>query len=249
MILEIKDLHVNAGEKEIISGLSLTIKQGEMHVIMGPNGSGKSTLAKAIFGHPGYKITSGDILVDGKSVLGLKTDERAKLGLFLQFQDPVSIEGVKFLSFLNTAKRSYAPGMDIKGLMQEIKNTASELGMGDEFIKRALNYGFSGGEKKKSEILQLAVLKPKIAILDEPDSGLDVDAIKVVAGEISKVSKQSDIGVLLITHYSRILSHMEPQFVHIMVDGRIVESGGTELIKTVESVGYDSFAEKAQKVK
>jgi Fe-S cluster assembly ATP-binding protein len=241
MVLEVKDLHAELGGKEIIKGINLRVRQGETHVIMGPNGSGKSTLAKSIMGHPKVRVTHGDILVNGKSVLGLSADKRARIGLFLQFQNPVEIEGVGFINFLHTAKQSLGGSTGAKELMKEIKGGIEGLGLGEDFIGRSLNHGFSGGEKKKTEILQMAVLKPKIAILDEPDSGLDIDAIKVVSNNINKVAKAERMGLLLITHYSRILAFIKPEYVHIMVNGRIVKEGGKELIAKLEKDGYDSY--------
>ena len=241
MILEIKDLHVSIEGKEIIKGLNLTVSEGKKYVIMGPNGSGKSTLAKAIMGHPQIKVTEGDILIDNKSILGMKTDERARLGLFLQFQSPVEIEGVGYINFLHLAKQSSGSSVSTKEFMKEVRAGISNLGMSDDFIKRPLNQGFSGGEKKKSEILQMGILKPKIAILDEPDSGLDIDAIKVVSENVNKISDANKTGLLIITHYSRILSYITPDTVHVMVNGRIVSQGGRELIEKLEKEGYDSY--------
>lgn len=242
MILEVKDLHVSLEGKEILKGVSLKINQGEIHVIMGPNGSGKSTLAKSIMGHPKVIVSKGDILVDDKSVLGTTTDKRAKLGLFLQFQNPVEIEGVGFINFLHLAKQSSGESaISTKEFMKEVKGSISELKMGEDFLGRSLNQGFSGGEKKKAEILQLAVLKPKIAILDEPDSGLDIDAIKIVSSTVNNLTNKDNLGLLIITHYSRILSFIKPQFVHVMVDGKIVAEGGHDLIEKLEKEGYDSY--------
>ncbi len=242
MTLEIKDLYVSAAGKEIVRGVDLKIKDGEFHVIMGPNGSGKTTLAKAVMGHPGVKITSGDILFNGESIKGLSPDKRAKLGIFLQFQNPVEIEGVGFVNFLRAAKESLTDSTtDIKQFMGEIRTYTEKLAITNGIIGRSLNQGFSGGEKKKAEILQLAILKPKIAILDEPDSGLDIDAIKVVAQNINEVAKKEKMALLVITHYSRILSYMEPQFVHIMSDGKMIAEGGHELIEKLEKNGYESF--------
>ena len=242
MILEVKDLHVSMEGKEIIKGLNLVIKQGETHVIMGPNGSGKSTLARTIMGHPKSMVTKGDILIDGSSILGLTADKRSKLGLFLQFQNPVEVEGVGFINFLHLARQSSAEGaLSTKEFMKEIKENIGELKMGEDFLSRSLNQGFSGGEKKKAEILQLSVLKPKIALLDEPDSGLDIDAIKIVSSSVNKMSEKDNIGLLIITHYSRILSFIKPKYVHVMVDGKIVDEGGQELIEKLEKGGYDSY--------
>ncbi|MDE1810960.1 MAG: Fe-S cluster assembly ATPase SufC [Candidatus Micrarchaeota archaeon] len=245
MILEIKDLHVSLEDKEIIKGLNLKIGEGEVHVIMGPNGSGKSTLAKSIMGHPHVRIMSGDILVDGKSIKELKTDERAKLGLFLQFQNPVEVEGVGFINFLHAAKQSMGDESSTKDFMKGIKDNISNLKMGENFIGRSLNQGFSGGEKKKAEILQMAVLKPKMSILDEPDSGLDIDAIKVVSENVNKFM-EGDKGrsLLIITHYSRILSFIKPDFVHVMVNGKVVAEGKGELIEKLEKEGYDSYVKE-----
>jgi Fe-S cluster assembly ATP-binding protein len=242
MILDIRDLHVSAAGKEIVKGISLKISGSEFHVIMGPNGSGKTTLAKAVMGHPGVKVTGGDILVDGQSILALGPDKRAKLGLFLQFQNPVEIEGVGFVNFLRAAKESVTDStVDIKQFMGEIRNYTEKLAITNGIIGRSLNHGFSGGEKKKAEMLQMAVLKPKMAILDEPDSGLDIDAIKAVAENINEISKAEKMALLVITHYSRILNYMEPQFVHIMADGKMVAEGGKDLILKLEKSGYDSF--------
>jgi Fe-S cluster assembly ATP-binding protein len=239
--LEIKDLHISAEEKEIVKGVSLKIRKGELHVVMGPNGSGKTTLAKAIMGQPDLKATGGDILVDGKSILGMKVDERAKLGIFLQFQNPVEVEGLGFMSFLNAAKGSiYGDRLSFKDFMAEVKNSVSSLSIKEDLIGRSLNFGFSGGEKKKIEILQMAILKPKVAILDEPDSGLDIDAVRVVAEGINQLRSKNEMGILLITHYSRILNYMEPQFIHVMKDGVIIKEGGKELITEVEEKGYNA---------
>ena len=239
MKLEIKDLHVSVDDKEIVKGVSLTVNEGELHVIMGPNGSGKTTLAKAIMGHPQLKITSGDILADGKSIKDMKVNERAKLGIFLQFQNPIEIEGLGLLNFLNSARGALTnEALQYKDFMNEIKSTSKELALKDELIGRSLNHGFSGGEKKKMEILQMHILKPKIAILDEPDSGLDIDAVKVVASSVDKMQKERNMGLLVITHYSRILEYMEPKFIHIMKDGKIVKEGGKELINEIEKKGY-----------
>ncbi len=238
MLLEIKNLHVEAEGKEIVKGVSLTIKDGEQHVLMGPNGSGKTTLAKAIMGHPQLKITEGDILLDGESIKELKPNERAKRGIFLEFQNPTEIEGLGMMNFLNTARGAVGRTQSFKEFMGEVKETSERLKIKEDLMGRSLNHGFSGGEKKKTEILQMAILQPKIAILDEPDSGLDVDAVKVVAENVSAIQKKTDAGLLLITHYSRILNYMEPRFLHIMHDGKIVREGGKELIEDIEKNGY-----------
>ena len=245
MILEIKDLHVSVEGKDIVDGVSLRVGQGEVHVIMGHNGSGKTTLAKAIMGYPKLKPSSGDILVDGQSIMGMSADRRAKLGLFLGFQNPVEVEGVGFINFLHSAKEAVAESVNTKELMADIRSNATSLKMVDNLIGRSLNQGFSGGEKKKAEVLQMGVLKPKIAILDEPDSGLDIDAVRIVAQNINEIAKKYGTGLVIITHYNRILSYMDPQFVHVMAKGRIVAEGGKELIEKLEKEGYESFTEGA----
>ena len=238
MKLEIKDLHVEVEDKEVIKGVTLTINEGEFHVLMGPNGSGKTTLSRTVLGHTKMKITKGDILVDGVSILGMSTDKRAKLGLFLQFQQPIEVEGLGLLNFLNTAKASLQSNISFRDFMEEIKQTTQKLHIKEDIIGRSLNFGFSGGEKKKIEVLQMQLLKPKIAILDEPDSGLDVDAVKTVAENVNEFQKNTKAGILLITHYSRILNYMKPQYVHVMVDGKIVKEGGKELADQIEKEGY-----------
>jgi len=238
MKLEIKDLHVEVEDKEVIRGVNLTIKDGEFHVLMGPNGSGKTTLSRTIMGHTKMKVTKGDILVDGNSILKTSTDKRAKLGLFLLFQSPIEVEGLGLLNFLNTAKASLQENISFKDFMEEIKQSSQKLHIKEDIIGRSLNYGFSGGEKKKIEILQMELLKPKIAILDEPDSGLDVDAVRVVAENVNDFQTKTKAGILLITHYSRILNYMKPEFVHVMVEGKIVKEGGKELADRIEKEGY-----------
>lgn len=239
MLLEIKDLHVEAEGKEIVKGVNLKIKSGEQHVIMGPNGSGKTTLAKAIMGHPQLKVTKGEMLIDGESIIELKANERAKRGIFLEFQSPTEIEGLGIMNFLNTARGSLGSKESFKEFMTEVKQNAESLKLKEDLIGRSLNYGFSGGEKKKVEILQMSILKPKIAILDEPDSGLDVDAVRIVAENINAFHKKTDAGLLVITHYSRILNYMKPQFIHVMHDGKIVKEGGVKLIEDIEKNGYN----------
>jgi len=238
MNLEIKDLHVEIEGNEILKGIDLKIEKGETHVIMGPNGSGKSTLSNTIMGHPKYNITKGQLLADGKDITKMKTNERAKLGLFLSFQYPCEVEGVSVSNFLRTALNSVKDEkvsvLDFKKLMEE---KMKELGMDKKFGERYLNGGFSGGEKKRNEILQMAILNPKIAILDETDSGLDVDALKAVAEGINLNSDGK--GILLITHYHRILKYIKPDHVHIMVDGKIVKSGDRNLADTIEEKGYN----------
>jgi len=241
--LEVKDLRAGIGGKEILKGISLTVRQGEMHAIMGPNGSGKSTLSNVIMGHPKYAVYSGDILVNGESILGLRPDQRAARGLFLGFQYPVEVPGVGLASFLrnlvNMQRKQQGKGsMLVSEFQQSFKAQIKSLDVDESFALRHLNTGFSGGEKKRAEVLQMAILKPLIAILDEPDSGLDVDALKSVAKAIKR-QVGPDLGVLVITHYQRILSYLEPQHVHILIDGRTVKSGGEELSRLVEEKGYD----------
>jgi Fe-S cluster assembly ATP-binding protein len=240
VLLEIKDLKAEIGGKNILNGVSLKLNINEFHVLMGPNGSGKTTLAKAIMGHPGVKITGGDILVDGKSIVGLTPDKRAKLGLFMLFQNPSEIDGVGFVNFLRSSLESVnEQTLNTKEFMDSIKSNVEHLNFDKSVVGRSLNKGFSGGEKKKAEILQMAILKPKIAILDEPDSGLDVDAIKIVAENINRIREENNPGLLVITHYSRILKYMKPEYVHVMLNGRIVKEGGVSLIEEIEKAGYD----------
>jgi Fe-S cluster assembly ATP-binding protein len=247
--LEIRDLHATIEGKEILTGVNLTINQGEIHALMGPNGSGKSTLAHTLMGHPKYKVTKGDVLVDGESLIGLTPDKRAKKGLFLAFQYPVAVPGVTMFSFLRAAynavhtdEKNQAPTIfDFKEAMSEKMKL---LEVDDSFMNRYLNEGFSGGEKKRAEILQLALLKPKFAILDETDSGLDIDALRVVAEGVSKIAGK-DLGVLVITHYQRILKYIKPTFVHIMYEGKITESGGEELSLKLEEKGYGWLKEQS----
>jgi len=241
MILELKDVHVEAGGKEILKGINLKIKDGEFHVLMGPNGAGKTTLATAIMGSPKSKVTKGSIMVDGKPINDLPTDKRAKLGLFMQFQNPVEIEGVGFVNFVRSAKEELAGSVNMKEFMDSIKELSERLKFSEGIIGRNLNQGFSGGEKKKAEIMQMALFKPKIAILDEPDSGLDIDSLKDVAELINNLHEKEKMGLLVITHYSRILSYMKPEFVHVLYEGKIIANGGTELISKLEKEGYTSM--------
>jgi Fe-S cluster assembly ATP-binding protein len=249
--LEIKDLHVSVaaegGAKEILKGVDLTIRAGETHAIMGPNGSGKSTLAYAIAGHPKYEVTSGSVTLDGSDVLAMTVDERARAGLFLAMQYPVEVPGVSTSNFLRsaaTAVRGEAP--KLRTWIKEVKQAMSDLDIKADFAERNVNEGFSGGEKKRHEVLQLALLKPKIAILDETDSGLDVDALRVVSDGVNRYRASGDTGVLLITHYTRILQHITPDVVHVFAGGRIVESGGPELADELEKTGYVRFTELAE---
>jgi Fe-S cluster assembly ATP-binding protein len=247
--LEIRDLHVTVdtgtegnGPKEILKGVDLTIKDGETHAIMGPNGSGKSTLAYSIAGHPKYTVTGGSVTLDGADVLAMSVDERARAGLFLAMQYPVEVPGVSVSNFLRTAKTAVdgeAPKLrtwvkDVNGAMERMK-------MDSAFATRSVNEGFSGGEKKRHEILQLELLNPKVAVLDETDSGLDIDALKVVSQGVNRYREQGDRGVLLITHYTRILRYITPDFVHVFVNGRIAEEGGPELAERLEAEGYDRY--------
>ncbi len=249
--LEIKDLHASVdtdeGAKEILKGVNLTIKSGETHAIMGPNGSGKSTLSYAIAGHPKYQVTSGEVLLDGENVLEMSVDERARAGLFLAMQYPVEVPGVSMSNFLRTAAtavRGEAPKLRL--WVKEVKEEMGKLEISQEFAERSVNEGFSGGEKKRHEILQLALLKPKFAILDETDSGLDVDALRVVSEGVNAYKASSEVGVMLITHYTRILRHITPDFVHVFAGGQIVESGGKELADELEEHGYVKYAGKPE---
>jgi len=241
--LGIKDLHVTVDGKEILKGVDLTVRQGEIHAIMGPNGSGKSTLAYTIMGHPRYKVTQGDILLNGESMIGLSADKRARKGVFLAFQYPVTVSGVSLLSFLRAAYDAVkSEGRAGKGVpFLEFKRLLDEklklLEVDSSFVNRYLNEGFSGGEKKRCEILQLAVLQPKIAVLDETDSGLDIDALKIVAEGVNRLAGP-DLGVTLITHYQRILRYITPHRVHVLVDGKLAMSGGHELADELEEKGY-----------
>jgi Fe-S cluster assembly ATP-binding protein len=250
--LSIQNLHVSIENKEILKGVNLTVQSGEVHAIMGPNGTGKSTLANTLMGHPGYTITDGDILLDGVSVLDKEVDERSKLGLFLAFQYPVAIPGVTVANFLRTAinarRKSENPadkGMPIPEFRKAMIERMDYLKMDHGFAGRYLNDGFSGGEKKRAEILQMAMLKPRFAILDETDSGLDIDALRIVSDGVNAL-RGPDLGILVITHYQRILNYINPDSVHVMMDGRIVESGGAELALNLEQHGYDWVREKVE---
>lgn len=244
--LEIRDLHVDVvtetESKEILKGVDLTVSSGETHAIMGPNGSGKSTLAYSLAGHPKYQVTSGSVTLDGEDVLAMSVDERARAGLFLAMQYPVEVPGVSMSNFLRTAAtavRGEAPA--IRTWVKEVKQAMTDLDITEEFADRSVNEGFSGGEKKRHEILQLELLKPKIAVLDETDSGLDVDALRVVSDGVNKYKTDNDGGVLLITHYTRILRYIHPDKVHVFAGGKIVESGGPELAEELETNGYVRF--------
>jgi len=244
--LIVKNLQVSveteSGSKEILRGVDLTVKSGETHAIMGPNGSGKSTLAYSIAGHPKYTITGGSVTLDGKDLLEMSVDERAKAGLFLAMQYPVEVPGVSVSNFLRTAVtaiRGEAP--KVRTWVGEVKEAMAALNMDTAFSERNVNEGFSGGEKKRHEILQMELLRPKIAILDETDSGLDVDALRIVSKGVNRVKSNSDLGVMLITHYTRILRYIKPDFVHVFANGKIVEAGGPELANKLEEQGYAAY--------
>ncbi|MGC5166027.1 Fe-S cluster assembly ATPase SufC [Luteimicrobium sp. DT211] len=244
--LEIRDLHVSVetkeGPKAILRGVDLTIASGEIHAVMGPNGSGKSTLAYSLAGHPKYQVTSGTVTLDGEDVLAMTVDQRARAGLFLAMQYPVEVPGVSVSNFLRTAKTAIdgeAPAL--RTWVKDVKTAMGNLRMDPAFAERSVNEGFSGGEKKRHEILQLELLKPRFAVLDETDSGLDVDALRIVSEGVNRAHEASDLGVLLITHYTRILRYIKPDFVHVFVDGRVAEEGGPELADRLENEGYDRF--------
>ena len=244
--LEIRDLHVSVdtedGAKEILRGVDLTVTSGETHAIMGPNGSGKSTLAYSIAGHPKYDVTGGSVTLDGVDVLEMSVDERARAGLFLAMQYPVEVPGVSVANFLRTAKTAIdGEAPKLRTWVKEVNETMDRLKMDRDFAQRSLNEGFSGGEKKRHEIAQLELLNPKFAILDETDSGLDIDALKIVSDGVNRFSSQGDRGLLLITHYTRILRYIKPDFVHVFVAGRVAEQGGPELAERLEAEGYDRF--------
>ncbi|MCT1606032.1 Fe-S cluster assembly ATPase SufC [Nesterenkonia massiliensis] len=248
--LEIKDLHVSIetdqGTKEILKGVSLTINSGEKHAIMGPNGSGKSTLASTIAGHPRYEVTSGTITLDGEDVLEMEVDERARAGLFLAMQYPVEVPGVTMTNFLRTAKTAIdGEAPKLRTWAKEVKGAMDQLKIDADFANRNVNEGFSGGEKKRVEILQLELFKPKFAVLDETDSGLDIDALRVVSEGVNRAHEANDMGTLLITHYTRILNYIKPDYVHVFVDGRVAEQGGPELADELEANGYDRFLSAA----
>jgi Fe-S cluster assembly ATP-binding protein len=244
--LEIRDLHVSVdtedGPKEILTGVDLTIKAGQTHAIMGPNGSGKSTLAYSIAGHPKYTVTGGSVTLDGADVLAMTVDERARAGLFLAMQYPVEVPGVSVTNFLRTAKTAIdGEAPKLRTWVKDVNSAMERMKMDPAFATRSVNEGFSGGEKKRHEILQLELLDPKVAILDETDSGLDIDALKIVSEGVNRYAEKGDRGVLLITHYTRILRYIKPDFVHVFVDGRIAEEGGPELADQLEAEGYDKY--------
>ena len=245
-VLEIKNLQAQVetadGTKPILKGVNLSIQSGEIHAFMGPNGSGKSTLSYVLAGHPSYEVTGGEVLLDGENILEMSVDERARAGLFLAMQSPVEVPGVSVSNFLRTAKtavRGETP--NLRSWMKEVNQALEDFKMEKEFASRDLNAGFSGGEKKRLEILQMQLLAPRFAILDETDSGLDIDALKIVSEGINRVHQTNDTGILLITHYTRILRYVQPNFVHVFVDGHIVTEGGPELADQLEAEGYDRF--------
>ena len=248
--LEIRDLHVTVnteeGAKEILKGVDLTVGSGETHAIMGPNGSGKSTLAYSIAGHPKYTVTKGTVTLDGQDVLAMTVDQRARAGLFLAMQYPVEVPGVSVANFLRTAKTAIdGEAPKLRTWVKEVNSALADLDMDPTFAQRNVNEGFSGGEKKRHEIAQLALLDPKVAILDETDSGLDIDALKIVSEGVNRFIRRGERGVLLITHYTRILRYIKPDFVHVFVNGRIAEQGGAELADRLESEGYDRYVKAA----
>jgi Fe-S cluster assembly ATP-binding protein len=248
-MLEIKDLHATVDGKKILNGLTLAIGDGEVHAIMGPNGSGKSTLSYVLAGRPGYEVTSGSVTFKGRNLLDLSTEERAAAGIFLALQYPVEIPGVTTINFLRTALNAQAkargePELDAVSFLKRLKEEREKLSMSDEMVKRAVNVGFSGGEKKRNEVLQMAMLKPRLAVLDETDSGLDIDALKLVAQGVNAL-RAPDRSFLVITHYQRLLDHIVPDRVHVLAAGRIAKSGGPELAHELEAKGYDEIVRAA----
>ena len=250
-LLEITDLHVEIDGKEILKGLNLVVNAGEVHAIMGPNGSGKSTLAYVLAGKDGYEPTAGEVRFNGKNIFDMEPDERAAGGLFLAFQYPLEIPGVATMTFLRTAlnaqrKKRGEAELSTPEFLKKVRDVAGKLGIDQEMLRRAVNVGFSGGEKKRNEILQMALLEPRLAVLDETDSGLDIDALRQVAAGIAEVRKdRPQLGILTITHYQRILEHLVPDVVHVLIDGRIAATGGPELAREVEATGFDAFKERA----
>ena len=249
--LEVKDLHVSVEDQQILKGVNITINQGEVHALMGPNGSGKSTLAYTLAGHPFYEPTAGEVIFDGEDLLDLDADERSRAGMFLAFQYPVAIPGVTVANFLrqslNARRKAVDPddkGITIPEFRRLLKAKMAEFNVDQKFAGRYLNDGFSGGEKKRAEILQMAVLEPKMAIMDETDSGLDIDALKIVSDGANRLKESLNLGMLVITHYQRLLNYIKPDYVHVMLDGRIVESGGPELALELEAKGYDWVRDK-----
>ena len=243
---EIQDLHVKIEEREILKGVDLVVRKGEVHALMGPNGSGKSTLANAILGHPKYTVTRGKILMKGENILEMETDERARKGLFLAFQYPCEVPGVRQSNFLRLACNARAgKDLDVMEFYNKLEQKMKVLDIDEKFLKRYLNEGFSGGEKKRNEILQMMMLEPEFAVMDETDSGLDIDALKVVSRGVNEL-RGPNLGILIITHYERILRYINPDFVHILVDGKIVKSGGPDLAAHLEEHGYDWIIKDAE---
>ena len=249
--LEIKNLHASAGDQPILKGIDLLVRQGEVHALMGPNGSGKSTMAYTLAGHPAYEVTAGQVIFDGQDLLEMEADERSRAGLFLAFQYPAAVPGVTLAKFLRqtiSSRRKAADpedkGISIPAFRRFLKEKMDMLGVDQKFAGRYLNEGFSGGEKKRVEILQMATVEPKIAIMDETDSGLDIDALRIVSEGANRIKDEMNMGLLVITHYQRILNYIKPDYVHIMLDGRIVESGGPDLALKLEDRGYDWIREK-----
>lgn len=248
-ILEIKNLKVKVEDKIILDGFNLVIKSGETHIIMGPNGTGKSTLSKVIMGDPNYSVINGDIIFDGESILDKTVDERAKLGLFLTMQSPIAIEGVSNADFLRTAvHEKEKTNFKLFQFIKELESVSEQLEFNKDFIHRDINEGFSGGERKKNEVLQMYMLKPNIVMLDEIDSGLDVDSLKIVGENITKYKEESNCGLLVITHYQRLLDYIKPEFVHIMTNGKIVKSGDKKLVKYIEENGYGEMKEEKKTI-
>jgi Fe-S cluster assembly ATP-binding protein len=248
-MLEVKDLHVKVVGRDILKGLDLTVNKGEVHAIMGPNGSGKSTLAHVLAGKSGYEVTSGQALLDGVDLLDLSPDERAAHGVFLAFQYPLEIPGVATMNFLRTAlnaqrKKRGEPELSTPDFMRRVRDAAAKLGIDQEMLRRAVNVGFSGGEKKRNEILQMALLEPRLAVLDETDSGLDIDALKIVADGVNRL-RSPERAMIVITHYQRLLNHIVPDVVHVLSQGRIVRTGGKELALELEASGYVGFQDEA----
>lgn len=241
--LEIRNLHVTVGGKEILKGVNLIIRPGEIHAVMGPNGSGKSTLSNALMGHPNYQITQGEVLFQGKNLLDMPVNERARAGLFLAFQYPVVIPGVKVFQFLRNMLKAKRGDISVKDFRKLLREKLALLSMKEEFVQRYLNDGFSGGEKKRHEILQMSLLEPVLAVLDETDSGLDIDALRIVCEGINTIHSQQ-MGILIITHYQRMLNYIQPDFVHVFYQGRIVQSGGKELALELEANGYEMIEQK-----
>ncbi len=244
-LLEVKELHVEVEGKEILKGISLKVEKGQVHALMGPNGSGKSTLSNTLMGHPKYKVTQGQILFNGQDLTPFKTDARARMGIFLAFQYPTAIQGVSVANFMRTAmKARFGEAFQSKEFRKTLKAAMASLGVDESFATRYVNDGFSGGEKKRHEVLQMAMLKPQLALMDETDSGLDIDALRTVAEGVNRL-RGPELGILLITHYQRLLNYIQPDTVHVLVDGRIVRSGGKELALELEAKGYAPYEKEA----